>query len=33
VLGDKDMEARGKGENIDGKIQHKVGEVKAVFGH
>ena len=32
VLGNKDMEARGKAENVDGQIEHKVGEVKAVFG-
>jgi uncharacterized protein YjbJ (UPF0337 family) len=27
------MEARGKAENIDGKIEHKVGEGRAVFGN
>lgn len=32
VLGNKDMEARGKAENVDGQIEHKVGDVKAVFG-
>ncbi len=32
ILGNDDMEARGKAENIDGQIQKKVGDVKAVFG-
>jgi uncharacterized protein YjbJ (UPF0337 family) len=32
LVGNEKMEAEGKAENIDGQIQHKVGDVKAVFG-
>ena len=32
VLGNEKMEAEGKEEKIDGENQHKVGQIKAVFG-
>jgi uncharacterized protein YjbJ (UPF0337 family) len=31
AAGDPDLEAEGKGENLAGKIQHKVGQIKKVF--
>ena len=30
--GDPDLEADGKAENVDGKVQEKVSEIKAVVG-
>ena len=32
VVGNRDLEAKGKLENLDGKVQEKVGEVKKVLG-
>jgi uncharacterized protein YjbJ (UPF0337 family) len=31
VLGNRNMEARGQGEQVDGTVQKKVGEIKKVF--
>ena len=31
VMSDPDLEAEGRAENLDGKIQKKVGQVKRVF--
>lgn len=31
VTNDRDLEAKGRAENLDGKIQKKVGQVKQVF--
>ena len=32
VVGNRDLEAEGKAENIGGKIQDKIGEIKDVVG-
>ncbi len=32
AVGNEKMEAEGKAENFDGKVQKKVGEIKAVVG-
>ncbi|MFO7962658.1 MAG: CsbD family protein [Desulfobacterales bacterium] len=32
AVGNRDLEAEGKAENIDGKIQEKVGQIKDVVG-
>jgi uncharacterized protein YjbJ (UPF0337 family) len=32
VVGNKDLEAEGTGENLGGKVQEKVGDVKKVVG-
>jgi uncharacterized protein YjbJ (UPF0337 family) len=32
AVGNEDLEAEGKGENLKGKVQDKVGDVKKVFG-
>lgn len=31
VVGNQDLEARGAAENVEGKAQQKVGDVKKVF--
>ena len=31
IVGNKDLEAEGKDENTDGKIQEKLGEIKKVM--
>ena len=31
VTGNPDLEAHGKGENLAGKIQHKLGQLEKVF--
>jgi len=32
ITGDRDLEAEGKDENLEGKVQEKVGEIKKVVG-
>ena len=32
AVGNEDLEAEGKGENLEGKVQEKVGDVKKVLG-
>ena len=32
AVGNRDLEAEGKAENVDGKIQEKIGEIKDVVG-
>jgi uncharacterized protein YjbJ (UPF0337 family) len=32
ITGDPDLETEGKDENLDGKVQEKVGEIKKVVG-
>jgi uncharacterized protein YjbJ (UPF0337 family) len=32
AVGNEDLEAEGKGENLEGEVQEKVGDVKKVFG-
>ena len=32
VVGNRDLEAEGKTENLDGKLQEKIGEAKDVVG-
>jgi len=32
AVGDRDLEAEGKAENFDGKVQEKIGEIKEVVG-
>jgi len=32
AVGDRDLEAEGKAENVDGKVQEKIAEIKAVVG-
>jgi uncharacterized protein YjbJ (UPF0337 family) len=32
LVGNKDLEAEGKGENLGGEVQEKVGDVKKVVG-
>jgi len=32
VVGNRDLEAEGKVENVDGKIQEKIGQVEKVVG-
>ena len=32
AVGNRDLEAEGKAENVDGKVQEKVAEIKAVVG-
>jgi uncharacterized protein YjbJ (UPF0337 family) len=32
VVGNRDLEAEGKVENVDGKVQEKIAEIKAVVG-
>jgi uncharacterized protein YjbJ (UPF0337 family) len=31
TIGDRDLEAEGADENLDGKVQKKVGEIKQLF--
>ncbi|MBF0100668.1 MAG: CsbD family protein [Desulfobacterales bacterium] len=30
IVGNRDLEAKGKNENLDGKVQEKIGEFKKV---
>ena len=32
AVGNRDLEAEGKAENFDGKVQEKIGEIKDVVG-
>ena len=32
AVGNRDLEAEGKAENVDGKVQEKIAEIKAVVG-
>ena len=32
AVGNRDLEAEGKAENVDGKVQEKIAEIKAVIG-
>ena len=32
AVGKRDLEAEGKAENVDGKVQEKIGEIKEVVG-
>ena len=32
AVGDRDLEAEGKAENVGGKVQEKIGEIKDVVG-
>jgi len=32
AVGNHDLEAEGKAENVDGKVQEKIAEIKAVVG-
>ena len=32
AVGNRDVEAEGKAENVDGKVQEKIAEIKAVVG-
>jgi len=32
AVGNRDLEAEGNAENLDGKVQEKIGEVKDVVG-
>jgi uncharacterized protein YjbJ (UPF0337 family) len=32
LVGDRDLKAEGEGENLGGKVQEKVGQVKKVLG-
>ena len=32
IAGNRDLEAEGKGENLGGKVQEKIGQVKKVVG-
>ncbi len=32
IAGNRDLEAEGKGENLGGKVQEKIGQVKKVIG-
>ena len=32
AVGNRDLEAKGKAENTDGKVQEKVGQIKDVVG-
>ena len=32
AVGNRDLEAKGKSENVDGKVQEKIAEIKAVVG-
>jgi uncharacterized protein YjbJ (UPF0337 family) len=32
AIGNEQMEAEGKAKNLEGKVEHKVGEIKEVFG-
>ncbi len=32
IAGNEDLEAEGKGENLDGEIQEKLGQIKKVMG-
>jgi uncharacterized protein YjbJ (UPF0337 family) len=32
TVGNRDLEAEGKAENVDGKVQEKIGEIKDVVG-
>jgi uncharacterized protein YjbJ (UPF0337 family) len=32
AVGDRDLEAEGKAENVDGKVREKIAEIKAVVG-
>ena len=32
AVGKRDLETEGKAENVDGKIQEKIGEIKEVVG-
>jgi uncharacterized protein YjbJ (UPF0337 family) len=32
AVGNRDLEAEGKAENVDGKVQEKIAKIKAVVG-
>jgi uncharacterized protein YjbJ (UPF0337 family) len=32
AVGNRDLEAEGQAENVDGKVQEKIGEIKDVVG-
>jgi uncharacterized protein YjbJ (UPF0337 family) len=32
AIGNEHMEAEGKAKNLEGKVEHKIGEIKKVFG-
>ena len=32
AVGNRELEAEGKAENVDGKVQEKIGEIKDVVG-
>jgi uncharacterized protein YjbJ (UPF0337 family) len=32
AIGNEQMEAEGNAKNLEGKVEHKIGEVKKVFG-
>ena len=32
AVGNRDLEAEGKAQNVDGKVQEKIAEIKAVVG-
>ncbi len=32
AIGNPDLEARGTAENVEGKVENKIGDVKKVFG-
>ena len=32
AVGNRDLEAEGKAENVDGKVQEKIAQIKAIVG-